>query len=103
MTTESPSTFCTMAPAAPRSKARRDGIDANALRSPLERHLLGELRHAGLGGGIRAGIRTGRHAADRRDVDDRTRAALHHATRAQSRDDEHAHEIDVHDALEVLQ
>ncbi|MNZ83058.1 hypothetical protein D3C78_1017770 [compost metagenome] len=51
------------------------GVDANAVARQFQRHHLGQLHHAGLGGAVHGLAEAGAHAEDRRDVDDAARAA----------------------------
>ena len=74
--------------------AGRDGVDAHALEGELDRQRLGDLHHAGLGGGVGDRALGDAEAEHRGDVDDR--ALLlggQHAARGLLRPEEHRVEI----------
>ena len=74
--------------------ARRDGVDADALERELERQRLGELDHAGLGGGIGDDALVDAEAEHGGDIDDGAAAAgREHAPRRLLRAKEHRVEI----------
>ena len=76
--------------------AGRDGVDAHALEGELERQRLGDLHHAGLGGGIGGDALGDAEAEHRGDVDDGALLALAASMRRAAflRPVEHRVEID---------
>ena len=74
--------------------ARRDGVDADALEREFERQRLGDLDHAGLGGGVGNDALVDAKAEHRGDVDDGAGFfRRQHAARGFLRPEEHGVEI----------
>ena len=75
---------------------RRDAVDAHARGRKLLAERLGERDHAGLRGGIGAGVRIALLAGDRGDVDDAPVAALLHARHHRAAGEERTGQVHVH-------